>query len=343
MSLMRYTNKINTNNDNVNKSGVDDVVIDSVLLNAKWNEKSNIMVPLPKPFRMLIQPIFEPDYTVGVYGARRTGKTFLIRWLMYYIRRFFPVVYVFTKTKMNSQYGEFCNPEYIFDVQKIGFEGMYAKIREIYNDQRKKVKAFRKGAKINPYICIIYDDCISFKMKFMEDFLDMYFIGRHLCVCGIWAGQYYYAAAKSSRANMDLVFSMRQDQINQIEALYEEMMGKRCDKDYFIQMIDKYSQDQQFVCFHMADKQSNPIDRVYYGKAEDPGLYIVGSTQYWETNMNHYKAIMSGTIKERSDRKMNWVEWIEGSKEEKKKSNRKREEIHDDDMQEHVEDENGKD
>lgn len=59
-----------------------------------------------------------------------------------------------------------------------------------------QVAAWRKGCRINPYVLIVYDDCIDVATKYNQDFLDMFYLGRHKKVGAIWAGQHFYAAAK---------------------------------------------------------------------------------------------------------------------------------------------------
>lgn len=45
---------------------------------------------------------FEPDETIMFYGQRRDGKSTLARWLALTLRRFYPLVYVFSGTAFNN-------------------------------------------------------------------------------------------------------------------------------------------------------------------------------------------------------------------------------------------------
>ncbi len=148
-------------------------------LNATWDDKKKAFMPRPKPFRLTQDPEFKPDYTMGVFGSRGTGKSWLIRWLIANIRHYYVCVYIFTKTKCNKWYGTFCNPEYIYDVNEMGIHGALEVLQRIMEDQDKKVAAWRKGCRINPYVLIVYDDCIDVATKYNQDFLDMFYLGRH--------------------------------------------------------------------------------------------------------------------------------------------------------------------
>lgn len=87
-------------------------------------------------------------------------------------------------------------------------------------------------------------------------------------------------------------------------------MGKRIDFNTFCQFMDRYTIDQQFVCWHVRDKSKPILERVYWGKAEDPGIFIVGCETYWKTNMKHYQKIMAGKAREEAEREMEWDDWF---------------------------------
>ena len=59
------------------------------------------------------------DFTVVLIGRRRSGKSFLARWLMYHLRNRFPAGVVITGTKLNDFWCVLVPKEFIHDVENI--------------------------------------------------------------------------------------------------------------------------------------------------------------------------------------------------------------------------------
>ena len=109
---------------------------------------------------------------------------------------------------------------------------------------------------------------------------------------------------------MDYIFSMMQEQEGQMEGLWKEAMGKRIPYDVFAKLIDTYTVDQQFLCWDIRDKSGPITERVYKGKAKDPGIFIVGCELYWSTNLAGCEKIICGKAREEAERKMDWNKWF---------------------------------
>lgn len=253
------------------------------------------ILPHPKEFMPENgEPKFKPDMTIGVFGARRTGKTWLLTMLLYYMIHMYPIVYVFTNTKHNRWYEQYLNPDFIVKGYRQDIMQM------ILESQMKKITAWRDGKRINPFVLIVWDDCLPANMEYDELFKELYFFGRHYGIGGIMNSQWYRAVPKRYRGNMDWVFSMKQDMYTQMEALWEEMSGRRCDKQAFCDMLDNYTNDQGFMMWDQSDKKVPIMERMYYGKSFDPGIFFMGCSEYWKDNRKHLEKILSGDAREKA-------------------------------------------
>jgi hypothetical protein len=103
-----------------------------------------------------------------------------MRWLLEGLRDKIPRIFVFTNTKINGFWSEFCPDNRIFD----GFRpGVMDAIR---SEQEQLVKWMRKhpdqakAMKINPYVAIILEDCLSQDLHHIDQLKDIFFNGRHL-------------------------------------------------------------------------------------------------------------------------------------------------------------------
>lgn len=257
---------------------------------------------------MWIDPVWDPRFTMGIFGSRGTGKSFLARWLCSMIFHFYPEVYVFTETKMNSYWAQMVNPQFIFE----GYNrNVLAKILE---NQRKKVELWREGKyKGNPLVLIIWDDCLPCELNYDKDdlFKQIYFNGRHYFIGNIMNSQYFFKIPKRYRQNIDFVFSMMQESENQLTAFYEEFcycgagneeaFGSRSLMNSFLRMFAKATSDKGFILFSQRDKSIPNTERIYSGKAEDPGIFWMGSALYWSKNIKHLEKIKSGKAREQAD------------------------------------------
>jgi len=226
-----------------------------------------------------------------------------LRWMLGNFYRYYPLVYIFTETKMNCFWEQMANPKQIIQVYQPH------KVKQILDFQTKRVKAAREGKfKANINVLIIWDDCVPEEIMYDPIFKQIFFNGRHYHIGNWMNSQYFYVIPKKYRGNLDFVGSMSQEQRNQLEAFFEEMAygGKGYQSfNSFLEMFKDGTQDRHFILFHVRDKSKPSIDRIYTGQAEDPGIFWVGCDKYWENNPEHLAKIKSGEARRISEWKFN--------------------------------------
>lgn len=263
-----------------------------------------------------IDPVWDPRFTIGIFGSRGTGKSFLARWLCSMFYHYYPEVYVFTETRMNKYWEQMVNPSFIYE----GYQRDV--LAKILDNQTKKTEAWRQGKfKGNPLALIIWDDCLPSEMNYEKDslFQKIYFNGRHHMIGNIMNSQYFFKIPKRYRANIDFNFSMMQEQFNQLEGFYNEYAyaGKggvenaRGLFNSFIDLFKKATEDKKFILFSVRDKTIPSWERIYSGKAEDPGVFWMGSAVYWSKNQKHLEKIKSGKAREEAEKDLEdqWEKW----------------------------------
>lgn len=263
-------------------------------------------VPLhPKPFQLNIDPEIPLNGTLGIFGARGTGKTNCLTWLLKELRNRYPLVYLFTCTQFNSYWEQFLNPQYITN----GWNDAVA--WAILRDQADKVKRWRAGEDINPLCAVVLDDCLPKDAQWSDAMREIYFFGRHYMILSIANSQYFYAVPRGMRSNIDLCFSFKQDQKCQIEAFHEDYFCGYGKLDFFRGDFDQETSKEeghQFLCFAVKDKSVDATERIYSGLAdnmeEDEDIWFMGCPEYWRDNMEHLDKILKGVIRERARRKI---------------------------------------
>ena len=141
----------------------------------------------PKVYPFMLDQI-GPDFTMAFFGKRREGKSFAMRWMLYHLRHKIPRIYVFTNTRLNGFWQEFVPEDKIFDGYSAGV------MNQIKQNQIKIVTWMMKhpdeGKKINPYVVVVLEDCMSQDLHHMEQLTDLFFNGRHLKILLMISLQY---------------------------------------------------------------------------------------------------------------------------------------------------------
>lgn len=214
------------------------------------------------------------DFTIGVYGKRRTGKTTLAKDIVSQIKDQFRDVYLFTKTWFNGEWEGWIHPKRIIK----GFnEGALQKIFEnqekIVSHNRQMFRQFKdEGAEflsevmINPYILIIFDDIVSDERFHDSDVLNnIAFQGRHLGIFAWVNAQDPYKVAPCFRGNFDIAFTFKQRQERSKECIRGEYLDFLIKKDSRL-FLDRSTRDHNFIAIDTTQDE-DPENSVYIGKA----------------------------------------------------------------------------
>lgn len=116
-------------------------------------------------------PEFELDETMVIYGQRRQGKSYLARYLLLLLRRFYPTIFVFTGTAFNNFWQQVVPASKVIDVDVDTIEGREETLNgpcmqllEL-NAKRimlwKQMKAEGKRVHGNPLTLVVSDDVVT--------------------------------------------------------------------------------------------------------------------------------------------------------------------------------------
>lgn len=239
--------------------------------------------------------------TITIYGKRGTGKSFCARWLIDAYKDVYPWYWVFTKTKFNSFYSSFLNPNYIIEGWDTG------KLAKIYERQKTAVSMWERDPKsINPLATVIFDDVINPDLQYDRMLADWYNTGRHAMVRTIALSQHLKGFPPVVRKNTDLSILFRLINVDDRRSAYENF-GSGMKFQDFEYLLDKYTENRGFLAMH--NDPDEPIDRrFYYGKAEeiDP-TRCYGCVEYWDDNMQHRRKIKDGFFAGMDERKKELV------------------------------------
>jgi hypothetical protein len=228
------------------------------------------------------------DATMVFFGKRRTGKSFMCRYLLFLMKAYLPYVLVFTKTKFNNFWQQYVPDRFI---HRGYVRSVLAKLKaiqekvvtKIMSGELKETMKPQDHRQVNPYKAVVFDDVISDGeiLKRDMDIVSLFTEGRHLKLPTFFCTQYAKGVSTVMRGNVDLAFIFKQGQRLQKESIAEDFISM-LDKREAMAIIDKYCQGFQCLVIDTASTSTAPEDVLFVFTAEDPGKFKLGCKQFWE-------------------------------------------------------------
>lgn len=227
------------------------------------------------------------DSVVVFVGKRRTGKSFCVKDLLYY-NRDIPIATVISGTESASPfYSEFLPSLFIHD------EYSPELLKNVVDRQRiiknKITKATKKGLQqnIDPRAILILDDCL-YDNSWTKDvnIRCMFMNGRHYNTMFIITMQYPLGIPPSSRTNIDFVFILRENNINNRRRIYENYASMFPTFEMFCTVMDQCTENYECLVVQISANSNKLQDQVFWYKAEAHKDFKVGAKEFWDA---HYE------------------------------------------------------
>ena len=230
-----------------------------------------------------------PDKVCVFIGKRETGKSFLVKDLLYYHKNL-PIGTVISGTEgANKFYSKmvpnlFIHEEYsplvvanALKRQKLVVKKM---TREV--DQHGKTN-------INPSAFLILDDCL-YDSSWTKDsnIRSLFMNGRHYKMLFLITMQYALGVPPSLRTNIDYVFILRENYVSNRRKLYEHYAGMFPTFEIFCQVMDQCTEDFNCLVIHNNAKSNKLEDQVFWYKASHQKDFRIGAEEYWKHHSNNY-------------------------------------------------------
>jgi len=220
---------------------------------------------------------------ICIIGKRNTGKSEVIRSLLYH-NRGIPCGIIISPTETgNKFYSSFCPDSFIhhsFDADLLA---------RIMTRQRKRVQKFGKICKNNFFI--ILDDCMYESKEICGNkyIKEIFRNGRHFQITIIVTAQYVMDLPVALRSNIDFVFCMQENNVANVERLYKSFFGIFQSKQSFAQAFNVVTENYgSMVCDNLS--RSNRIDEcVFWFRALYPcPSFRMGSSKFWNFHDTFY-------------------------------------------------------
>jgi hypothetical protein len=232
-----------------------------------------------------------------VIGKKDTGKSFLVRDILFQTQRHFPVGTVISATEVANEFFQHMVPsKLIYDkYDKAVIERVIQRQARI-KSRRNTDKSARNGSSsIDPRAFLILDDCLyDAKSWINEESTRFVFMnGRHIDLMTIITMQYPLGITPNLRTNVDFVFILRENILGNRRRIYENYAGMFPTFEMFCQFMDQCTENYEclVICNNVASNKLE--DQVFWYKAADHPPFKLCDQALWADNKPFQSAMLA--------------------------------------------------
>ena len=217
------------------------------------------------------------DKVVVLIGKRETGKSFLCKDLLHH-HKDIPCGQVISATEAaNGYYSKMVPPLFIHDEYTAGI------ISNVLKRQKMMIEKINSNATIDPRLFLLLDDCI-YDQSWVKDknVRSLFMNGRHYKILFIITMQYALGIPPNLRTNVDFVFILRENFVNNRKRLYEHYAGMFPTFEMFCQVMDQCTENFECLVINNNAKSNKLEDQVFWYKASPHDDFKLGAQEYWD-------------------------------------------------------------
>jgi len=234
---------------------------------------------------------FNPKENKGpvivLIGRRDTGKTFLVKDLLYH-HQDIPIGTVISGTEAgNGFYGALVPKLFIHEeYNSILIENVLRRQKTVMKQCQSEIETYKKCS-IDPRTFVILDDCL-YDSSWTKDKLmrALFMNGRHWKVMLIITMQYPLGIPPNLRTNIDYVFILRENYLSNRKKIWENYASMFPTLESFCSIMDQTTENYECMVISNNAKSNKINDQVFWYKAENRPDFKLGSKEFWELSKN---------------------------------------------------------
>jgi len=234
---------------------------------------------------------FNPKENKGpvivLIGRRDTGKTFLVKDLLYH-HQDIPIGTVISGTEAgNGFYGALVPKLFIHEeYNSILIENVLRRQKTVMKQCQTEIETYKKCS-IDPRTFVILDDCL-YDSSWTKDKLmrALFMNGRHWKVMLIITMQYPLGIPPNLRTNIDYVFILRENYLSNRKEIWENYASMFPTLESFCSIMDQTTENYECMVISNNSKSNKINDQVFWYKAENRPDFKLGSKEFWELSKN---------------------------------------------------------
>jgi len=224
---------------------------------------------------------------IVLIGRRDTGKSFLVRDLLYH-HVDIPVGTVISGTEAgNGFYAAHVPKLFIHDEYSTGIiENVLKRQKAVVKQYKKQIETYKKSS-IDARAFVILDDCLYDNSWTRDKMMRLLFMnGRHWKVMLIITMQYPLGIPPNLRTNIDYVFILREPYLTNRKRIYDNYAGMFPTFETFCQVMDQCTENFECLVIDNNVKSNQLQEQIFWYKAENRPNFKLGSKEFWEMSKN---------------------------------------------------------
>lgn len=232
-----------------------------------------------------------------IIGKKDTGKSFLVRDILFNTQRHFPVGTVISATEIANEFFQNMVPsKFIHDKYRPEIVQRVIQRQANMKQKRNQDKSARGGSStIDPRAFLILDDCLyDAKSWINEESTRFVFMnGRHIDMMTIITMQYPLGITPNLRTNVDFIFILRENILGNRRRIYENYAGMFPTFDMFCSFMDQCTENYEglVICNNVSSNKLD--DQVFWYKAADHPPFKLCDPSLWVDNKPFQSAMLA--------------------------------------------------
>lgn len=228
------------------------------------------------------------DSVVVMIGQRNTGKSFLVRDLLYYHQDIPVGIAISGSEGSNEFYRKLVPRVFIHEAYKPELLDKFVKRQKMITKKKNKEKRVAGSSRIDPRAFIIMDDCLYDKKWTSDENIRACFLnGRHFNAFFIFTSQYALACPPILRNNIDFVFILREPRFTSRKKLHEQYAGFIPDFSIWNQIMNACTENYDCLVIDQTTKSNKITDQLFWYHADEHPDFCLCSKAFWTTNTEY--------------------------------------------------------
>jgi hypothetical protein len=240
-----------------------------------------------KKFTMKMIP---QDAVVVFIGRRRTGKSTLVRDLLFH-HQDMPMGTVISGTEESNQfYKKLIPPIFIYGDYSPVIIANFCKRQKMIMAKLQQDMEQHGSTKIDPRSFLIMDDCLYDDSWLHDRNIRYLFLnGRWLKVFFLITMQYPLGIPPMLRTNIDYSFILREPYVTNRRRIFENFGSAFPSFEFFCQVMDNCTQNYECIVMNNNSQSNKLEDIVFWYKAEMHGEFRIGGQEFWNYSAQHLR------------------------------------------------------
>lgn len=224
---------------------------------------------------------------IVVIGKKDTGKSFLVKDVLFNAQNSFPVGTVISGTEVANEFFQHMVPsKFIHDKYKPEIIMNTIKRQLAVKTRRNQDKSNGSGnSNVDPRAFLILDDCLYDSTWIREESTRYVFMnGRHIDLMTIITMQYPLGITPNLRTNVDFIFILRETMINNRRRIYDNYAGMFPTFEMFCQFMDQCTENYECLVICNGVSSNKLEDQVFWYKASDHPPFKLCDDSLWIDN-----------------------------------------------------------